>query len=153
MKKKSQYQVFLYAFPPLPPPQNPLHPTRWPAFSMPVRQDGPTVASGEDGTPAPFQQTDLQTGLSGHGEKGRANAHKAIQAGDEGDCGTCFGCFDRLSNHPIGEQTKQENLVLLSARAGECSKGGEGVLPFAYTVSGRCGSWFDRLTNRPQRGV
>ena len=49
----------------LPAPQNPLHPTRWPVLGAPVRQDGTPVASSEDGTPAPLQQTNLQTGISG----------------------------------------------------------------------------------------
>ena len=90
------------------------------------------MASSEDGAPTPPQQPDLQTGLSGHSEKGRADTRKRVQAGDEGDCGTCFDCFDRLrdrlTNRPIGTQTQQENLVLLAARTGECAGSGEGVL-------------------------
>ena len=73
---------------PPPPPQNPLHPTRWPTLSAPVRQDGIPVASSEDDTPAPLQQKDLQTGLSGHSEESRTDTRKRIQAGDDGDCGT-----------------------------------------------------------------
>ena len=40
----------------LPPPQNPLHPTRWPALGAPVRQDGTPMANSEDGAPAPLHE-------------------------------------------------------------------------------------------------
>ena len=46
------------------------------------------MASSEEGTPTPLQQADLQAGLSGHSEKGRADAGQGIQAGDERDCGS-----------------------------------------------------------------
>ena len=90
------------------------------------------MASSEDDTPAPLQQTDLQTGLSGHGEKGGTEACERIQAGDDGDCGTYLAPFDRLrdrlDHRPIGTQTQQDHLVLLAAGDRECTGGGESVL-------------------------
>ena len=89
------------------------------------------MVSSEDGAPTPLQQTDLQAGVSGHGEKGGTYTREGIHTGDEGDCGTYFAPFDRLRNlltNRIGTQTQQDHLVLLAARDRECTGGGEGVL-------------------------
>ena len=41
-------------------------------------------------------------------------------------------------------------MVLLAARAGGGTGGGEGVLQLAGSASGGCGAWFDRLTTSKQ---
>ena len=94
------------------------------------------MAGSEEDAPLPLQQTDLQTGISGHSKKSGTDAHQRIQTGDEGDCGTYLDPFDRLrdllDSRPIGAQTQQDHLVLLAARNRECSGGGKGVLQLAY---------------------
>ena len=72
----------------LPPPQNPLHPARWPALGARVRPDGAAVACGGAGAAASVQQADVQAGVSGHGEAGGAVVDGEVWAGDEEDCGS-----------------------------------------------------------------
>lgn len=83
----------------------------------------------------PLEPPVVQECVCGGAEAGGGAAAREVQAGDEGDCGASPQCGTCKR-----AQAEQEDLVLLAARAGGGTGGGEGVLQLAGPASGGCGS-------------